>query len=327
MEHNFDQLMDEILKNPKDSRNYLKVGRYLLIKGHFSESLGFLKKAEKLGDKSFDLDFYFGKVYLFLSCSEKSLCHFKKALKKKPDHKEAQYIIETLVEEKHDLTESLDASIVKALFDDYAIHFEGHLLNKLHYETPKKLVKYLLSKTKEEMILSEKTPLSVLDLGCGTGLFAQELKKILKSCILTGVDLSWRMLKEAEKKDIYFRLCENDLFNYIEEEKRKKSIYDLVVACDTVPYIGNLEDLFNKTSQVLAPGGFFLFSFEALDESEKGWLFSCNGRFKHCLKYVKTLAYQNNFRGEIKLETLREERGERVKGCFFLGRSIKINEY
>ena len=39
-----------------------------------------------------------------------------------------------------------------------------------------------------------------------------------------------------------------------------------------------------------------------------------------------SLAKKNDFRGEVKLETLREEKGERVRGCFFLGRSIKMNE-
>ena len=78
----FDSIMDEIAKRPKDPKLYLKMGKHLLFCGHFSESLGFSKKAGKLGDESFDLDFILGKVYLLLSCSEKSIYHFKKALDK-----------------------------------------------------------------------------------------------------------------------------------------------------------------------------------------------------------------------------------------------------
>ena len=39
-----------------------------------------------------------------------------------------------------------------------------------------------------------------------------------------------------------------------------------------------------------------------------------------------SLAKKNDFRGEVKLETLREEKGERVQGFFFWGRSIKIGK-
>jgi len=317
----FDSIMDEIAKRPKDSKLYLKMGKHLLFRGHFSESLGFLKKAGKLGDESFDLDFILGKVYLFLSCSEKSIYHFKKALDKIPNHKEVQYIIDTLIEERHFKIESLSVSTVKELFDSYADHFENHLLNKLHYKTPKKLVKFFLEKVEKK-----EGPLSVLDLGCGTGLFASELERELKNCLLVGVDLSIKMLKEAEKKDLYLKLYEDDLFNYLEKEEKQNTIFDLVVACDTVPYLGNLEGFFKKSCGVIGSESLLLFSFEVLEGLEKDWLFSSNGRFKHSFDYVLSLAKKNNLRGELRFETLREEKGERVKGCFFLGRSIKMNE-
>ena len=319
MASHFDNLLDEIVNRPNDSKLYLKMGEHLFYCGHFSESLGFLKKAGSLGEESFDLDFTIGKVYLFLSCSERSIYHLKKAFDKKPHHREVKYILDTLYKERHFKTESLSKSVVKDLFDDYADHFEKHLLKKLHYETPKKLVNYFLDKVE----LKEAT-LSVLDLGCGTGLFAKELERELKNCLFVGVDLSLNMLRQAEKKDLYFKLHEDDLFSFFEKEKTQNTFYDLVVACDTVPYLGNLEDFFKKSCEVMGAAGTLLFSFEVLEEVNRDWTFSSCGRFKHCFNYVLSLAKKNNLRGELSFETLRKEKGERVRGCFFLGRSIKM---
>ena len=185
-----------------------------------------LNKAKKLGNDSFRLYFLLGKVYLFLSCSEKSLSHFKKALEKKPSHEETKYIINALDGERHVSARSLKASVVKSLFDDYAEKFENHLINRLNYETPKKLVKFFLAKTEKKMELKiwEKEPPFVLDLGCGTGLFARELKQKLNKSQIVGVDLSSQMLKQAIKKDVYFELYQEDLLKFLAQEKKKNSV-------------------------------------------------------------------------------------------------------
>ena len=328
MDPHFDYLMDEILQNPKCCRHFLNMGQFLLSEGHFLESLGFLNKARKLGDDSFRLYFLLGKVYLFLSCSEKSLSHFKKALEKKPSHEETKYIINALDGERHVSARSLKTSVVKGLFDDYADKFENHLINKLNYKTPKKLVKFFLAQTEKKMALKiweKETPL-VLDLGCGTGLFARELKQKLNNSQIVGVDLSSQMLKQAIKKDVYFELYQEDLLKFLAQEKKKNNSYNLIAACDTIPYLGDLEEFFEKSCLILKPEGFLLFSFEALKDDRGEWFSFFNGRFKHGLSYVMSLAKKNNLRGEVKLETLREEKGERVKGCFFWGRSIKIKK-
>ena len=101
--------------------------------------------------------------------------------------------------------------------------------------------------------------------------------------------------------------------------------YDLIVCCDTVPYLGSLDKLFELVGHSLKKGGAFLFSFEALEKPKRDWELSFNGRFKHSLSYVKKLGENNRLNVGMRRETLREEKGERVNGCFFLGSSIKIN--
>ena len=45
---------------------------------------------------------------------------------------------------------------------------------------------------------------SIFDLGCGTGLLGQKIKKYCSS--IEGIDLSKDMLEEAKKKQIYCKL-------------------------------------------------------------------------------------------------------------------------
>ena len=68
-------------------------------------------------------------------------------------------------------------------------------MNKIEYRLPL-LFKQLLGAAKGEII----------DLGCGTGLIGQALKK--RRNRLTGVDISSAMLEQAGKKGVYDKLVE-----------------------------------------------------------------------------------------------------------------------
>ena len=126
------------------------------------------------------------------------------------------------------------------------------------------------------------------------------------------------MLKEASKKKIYKRLIEGDLFHFLQRKKEKESKmgYDLIVCCDTVPYLGSLDKLFELVGHSLKRGA-FLFSFEAL-EKQRDWELSFNGRFKHGLSYVKKLE-NNRLNVGMRRETLREEKGK-SQWMFFFGK-------
>ena len=54
---------------------------------------------------------------------------------------------------------------------------------------------------------------SIVDLGCGTGLFGMEIKQFCNH--LEGIDLSEKMLYQAMKKDIYNKLIKEDILNYL----------------------------------------------------------------------------------------------------------------
>ena len=58
-----------------------------------------------------------------------------------------------------------------------------------------------------------------LDLGCGTGLVGERLRKMVRR--LEGVDLSEAMLAEARRKQIYDRLHKGDLTQFLGGWRRR----------------------------------------------------------------------------------------------------------
>ena len=198
------------------------------------------------------------------------------------------------------------ASHVKSLFDQYADHYDEHMVNKLSYTLPEimtdYILKYGLNKVKSFGEISGKQPLKILDLGCGTGLMAQALintfpHELAHKLEIHGVDLSPNMLELAREKGVYQSVTCEDILNYLSESSQS-SEWNGVMAADVLNYFGDLSDLFQKVAKALRPGGWFCFSVEAADsglvqvaigEGETGWILQSTGRYTHNQNYVKNL--------------------------------------
>jgi len=193
------------------------------------------------------------------------------------------------------------AAYVKALFDQYAGHFEQHLTGVLGYRTPG-LVAAAITRHVQG------TGLSTVDLGCGTGLCAPFLRPL--SHRLAGVDLSEKMLAQARAAGLYDELACADIGDYLAAHPQA---FDLVVAADVLVYFGDLDTLFGQVRAALRPGGTFCFSTEALEEGEFALLLS--NRYAHGLAYLERLAARYGF---VVLEadstTVRSEQGADLTG-------------
>ncbi len=122
-------------------------------------------------------------------------------------------------------------------------------LKKWNYLVPKKSANILKKKLK-------KNPNKILDLACGTGLFAEELIKIYRKSNIYGSDISSKSIILAKKKEIYkhlIRLNFETKFNY-------RIKFDLVSLIGAMTYCNNFEKLFSNVSFYLVKGGFFIFS-------------------------------------------------------------------
>ena len=172
---------------------------------------------------------------------------------------------------------------VAELFDDYAERFEEHLVGSLNYRGHQVLVE-MLQQAAEGRRLSQ-----ALDLGCGTGLCGPLLKAFVDQ--IDGIDLSTRMLAQAEKLGVYRMLRAADITEHMQATDVR---YDLVGAADVFEYLGDLDAVFAASHRVLVPGGLFGFSVEAAPD---GVDFRLQGsmRYAHSRPYIEALAQRHGY--------------------------------
>jgi predicted TPR repeat methyltransferase len=165
---------------------------------------------------------------------------------------------------------------VKSLFDQYADHFDRHLVENLRYQVPA-----LLDAAIRRHLVSER--MDTLDIGCGTGLCAPYLRA--HSRTLGGIDLSQKMLDRARELGLYDELACRELTSFLSESVQR---YDLIVAADVFVYIGDLADVFTQASRALRAGGLFCFTVEA--GSSQDFTLAPSQRYTHSIDYVRRLA-------------------------------------
>jgi 2-polyprenyl-6-hydroxyphenyl methylase/3-demethylubiquinone-9 3-methyltransferase len=100
-----------------------------------------------------------------------------------------------------------------------------------------------------------KTPISLLDIGCGAGLLTNALA--LDGHQISGIDLSEQSLKIAQKKD------QTKSVNYQVADAYKlpfpNATFDVVCAMDILEHVENPNALIQEASRVLKKGGIFFF--------------------------------------------------------------------
>ncbi len=208
-----------------------------------------------------------------------------------------------------ELPASAPADYVKGLFDQYAGHFDRHLVGVLGYRTPALLVSMLQAAAPADFD-------AALDLGCGTGLCAHLLRPMARR--LAGVDLSEKMLDKAHEAGLYDELACADIVDWL---ARRQAEWDLVLAADVLVYIGELAPLFGGVAQALRPGGWFAFSVESAgaEDPGAGYAITASNRFAHAPGYVRACAAAAGFEvAAMREAALRKEHGADVAGMLFL---------
>ncbi|MBO6900787.1 MAG: methyltransferase domain-containing protein [Rhizobiaceae bacterium] len=196
-------------------------------------------------------------------------------------------------------------AFVEALFDQYAPDFDSALIETLDYRVPELLAEAIAQ-------TGTSTFAHAVDLGCGTGLMGERLRK--SASFLEGVDLSAEMLRRAQAKRIYDRLEKADLLTLAIPEEA-----DLVAAADVFMYVGGLEALFARISASLAPGALFAFSVERHDGD--GFMLLASRRYAHSQAYLETLLAENGFEPlSLDRKPIRMDRGEAIEGLIVVAR-------
>jgi predicted TPR repeat methyltransferase len=194
-----------------------------------------------------------------------------------------------------------DARYVRHLFDQFSADYDERMIGQLGYGAPQ-ILRHLAELTG----LSYRAPFAILDFGCGTGLGGLAFGDLASR--LDGIDLSPAMVEKAKARDLYDDVRVGDI-----EVPQGDRTYDLVLAADTLVYLGDLEAVFRATAAALAPGGTFLFTVERKDSD--GYELGPKRRWRHSESYLRALAEAAGFDVSGFLEcSPRTEAGQPVPG-------------
>lgn len=196
---------------------------------------------------------------------------------------------------------------VRALFDEYAPRFDAHLRGALAYRGPELLMDAIgrACEAAGRAFHFDRA----LDLGCGSGLMAAELRTRVDA--LHGCDLSPKMIDAALLSGKYSSLHVADVVDYLAGQG--DGCADLVVAADVFVYIGDLQPVFAQGARVVEPGGLFAFTVQRGDGAD--WALGEDLRYAHSRAYVERLAAGLGFRAAVLEDaSTRKDAGADVPG-------------
>jgi predicted TPR repeat methyltransferase len=176
-----------------------------------------------------------------------------------------------------------DPGYVRHLFDQFSSDYDIRMREQLGYGAPE-----ILRRLADLVMPCRDRKYAVLDLGCGTGLAGAAFKDV--ASMLDGVDLSPAMIEKAQAREIYDELRIADIESVLAEEGRH---YDLLLAADTLVYLGDLAKVFEGGHRRLRAGGSFLFTVERKEGD--GFDLGPKRRWRHSESYVRQQASRADF--------------------------------
>ncbi|BBO78514.1 hypothetical protein DSCW_59310 [Desulfosarcina widdelii] len=229
--------------------------------------------------------------------------HYNKVLEIKPGDEAANFMLQSLGTST--TPDAAPAQHVRRIFDQCAGTFEKTLVNDLEYKTPELLFNLVHPHLKQD--------LTILDLGCGTGLGSQFYRPYAKNLI--GVDVSPKMLQKASEKNIYDDLIVFDVL----QDWTFSQPFDLIYSSDVFVYFGNLDSIMRSASSNLACGGMIAFSVEKLEDDSMGYRLFPSGRYAHSQRYISNCLEHHGLTPLEGIDSvIRKQSGEEVKGLLIV---------
>lgn len=267
-------------------------------------------KRDWLGQQEYKLGRFFRKLQPSEIYQPLAIQHLRKACENLKDATVANFWMGTLTDQK---VEQCPTSYIVGLYaSSFANRFDELLVDKLKYQTPT-----VLRRLMDQALATSTTCQafrSVCDLGCGTGLSGLAFADCARSTMV-GIDLSPPMAAKARDRGCYHDVMVGDVMQAL--APANDTVWDLLIACDVLCYIGDLQTIFEATYQSLSSGGVWVCSTESLlDEKEDNdyQLGDC-ARFLHNPRYLLRLAEECGFQViGAQNSTIRQNRGESVQG-------------
>ncbi len=195
-------------------------------------------------------------------------------------------------------------AITQSTFDGYARRFDAHLVTALKYRAPKRIAEIIRARYPN-------LDITVLDLGCGTGLVGLYLGKPKGG--LVGVDLSGNMIAEAAKHNLYDRFHQVSLLDALRESPTAE--FEVITAADVFIYVGEISQAIKDARRVLRENGALVFSCEATKAGEPDLILRDTMRYAHSESAVRAMCEAAGFK-QVDIESfdLRNEGGAPVAG-------------
>lgn len=143
---------------------------------------------------------------------------------------------------------STNSAAIEAYYDQWAETYDT-TLTEWRYRAPDDAAEILCAHVKAGN--------RVLDVGCGTGMFAEAMGRRLK-CRLDGIDISAASLAKAEEKGRYERLQRHDL--QVTPLPVPDNAYDAAACVGVLTYIEDAADLLGDLCRAVRSGGFIVFT-------------------------------------------------------------------
>lgn len=264
--------------NPNVMQAVLALGDALLASGHLPTAIAEYQRALRLEPDSTQARFRLGRAWAEAGEVDKALEQFAKLPPDSVPGLEKQ--IAEMEATRNQPRSS--AGYVRHLFDQFSADYDSRMRQQLSYRAPEIL------RELANLVMPVAENLIALDLGCGTGLAAEVFADIAPT--LDGIDLSPAMIEKARARRLYRKLDVADIETGLAEGRAD---YDLILAADTLVYLGDLQTTFSVVAQLLKPGGFFLFTVEksAGPDFELG----PKRRWRHSESYVRHIAAAQGF--------------------------------
>lgn len=97
----------------------------------------------------------------------------------------------------------------------------------------------------------------LLDVGCGGGILSEEFSRL--GCIVCGLDVSAASITTARNHALHEKLAIEYRVGTAEALPYDAGSFDVVVCCDMLEHVTNIEEVIIESARVLKPGGLFLF--------------------------------------------------------------------
>ena len=288
---------------PDYAESFYNLGITLQELGRLDEAEASYNQAIALKPDYAEAHSNLGKTFKDLGRLDEAEASYTQAIALKPDYPSAKHMLAALTGEQ---TATAPQDYVEGLFDNFAAKFESSLVDNLAYKIPKVIAEMIRKDSKFGLLGS------IMDLGCGTGLFGMEIKQFCEH--LEGIDLSRKMLDKVKEKNVYNKLIKQDIVGYLSNAILN---FDYFISTDVFIYIGDLSDVFRLIKSRNKTGGKLAFSTEDYDGD--GFFLEQSGRYSHSKKYIESLCKTFGYElRHFETQALRKEKGEYLTGGLYL---------